>query len=87
MEDLNLLLTRLHNMIGARATFHNNTYTIVEIIDDIPAIIMRTDKPGSSIQADVHGRARKHAKDVITVSVLNSDKTDLHKDFLDISIL
>lgn len=87
MEELSSLLSRLRGMIGTRVTFHNRTYTVVEIIDDIPAIIMQTDKPNSSIQADVHGRARKHTKEVITVSVLNSDKTGLHKDFLEISIL
>lgn len=87
MEELNILLTRLHGMVGTRISFRNRTYTVVEIIDDIPAMIIQTDRPETTIQADVHGRARKHAKEVVTVSVLNTDKTGLHKDFLSITAL
>jgi len=87
MEDLDLLLARLHSMVGARVSFRNSIYTVMEVIDDIPAIIILNDHPASTIQADVHGRARKHTKEVITISVLNSDRTALHHDFLCITLL
>lgn len=81
MEELTLLLARLHSQIGAQATYRNSVYNILEIIDDIPAIIIQKDSPSSSIQSDMYGRARKHTKDVVTISILNSDKTDIGSEF------
>lgn len=87
MEEIGPLLIQLHKMIGAKVFFRNATHTVVEIVDDIPAIIMQRDNPASTIQADVHGRARKHTNEVIMIHVLNTDRTNLHEDFLDISTI
>ena len=87
MADMELLLTQLHNMIGSKVSFHGTTYSVIEVIDDIPAIIIQTGTPASSIQADVHGRARKHSREVVTLMVLNDDKTDFNTDFTELNIL
>ena len=81
MVELTILLARLHSQIGAQATYRNSLYNILEIIDDIPAIIIQKDMPPSSIQGDMYGRARKHTKDVVTIHILNSDKSDIGSEF------
>ena len=87
MTEIILSLAQLRGMIGLRLIFRDNVFTVIEVLEDIPAIVMQGDNPGITIQADAHGYAHKQVKEIITLHVLSADKTQLHPDFLEIDLL
>lgn len=86
METLPITLTQLRGMIGLTFRWHGGCYVVIEMLEDGPSLVAQSVTPTSSIQGDVHGRARREVRDVLVIPVLAADKSLLHPDFLDIDL-
>ncbi|MHB1246066.1 MAG: hypothetical protein ACYCY1_02250 [Sulfuriferula sp.] len=87
MEVLPISLAQLQGMIGMRLRWRDDDYDIVEVLEDGPSLVAQSAATDTSIQSDVHGRARREVQHVVVIPVLNSDRTLLHPEFLEIELL
>ncbi|MES2365486.1 MAG: hypothetical protein V4563_06310 [Pseudomonadota bacterium] len=87
MEALPISLTQLQGMIGMRLRWRDDDYDIVEVLEDGPSLVAQSATTDTSIQGDVHGRARREVQQVVVIPVLNANKTLLHPEFLEIELL
>ncbi len=87
METLPISLAQLQGMIGLRLRWRDLDYEIVEVLEDGPSLVAQSFTTSTAIQSDVHGRARREVQQVVVIPVLNSDKTLLHPEFLEIELL
>jgi hypothetical protein len=87
MSEIFLSLQQLRGMIGLRVKYHGETYVVIEVLDDSPAIVMQPDIPRTSIQPDAYGNAHREIGEVITIPVLTSDRQELHPEFLEIDLI
>ena len=87
MQELYLSLNQLRGMIGLRILYSGTTYTVIEVLEDNPCIVVQADQPDSHIQADAYGNARRQVRDTLTIPVFSNDKTELHVNFLRIDLL
>ncbi|MHB1175080.1 MAG: hypothetical protein ACYCZJ_08150 [Sulfuriferula sp.] len=87
MEALPISLAQLQGMIGMRLRWRDLDYEIVEVLEDGPSLVAQSFAASTAIQSDVHGRARREVQQVVVIPVLNSDKTLLHPEFLEIELL
>ncbi len=87
METLPISLAQLQGMIGMHLRWRAVDYAVVEVLEDGPALVVQSLTPGTAIQGDVHGRARREVQQVVVIPVLNLDKTLLHPEFLEIELL
>ena len=77
----------LHRLISKRVRYQGKAYAVIELIEDIPAIVLQEDNPQTAIQADTHGFARRRVSQTLSISILNSDHTELSQEFLQLQIL
>jgi len=87
MEEINLSFNQLRGLIGEKLAYKGAFYTVIEVIEDTPSIIMQADAPSFSIQSDAYGFARKPSKMTITIPILSLDRTHLHVDFLELDLV
>lgn len=87
MELLPISLAQLQGMIGLSLRWRDLDYEIVEVLEDGPSLVAQSIAANTAIQSDVHGRARREVQQVVIIPVLNSDKTLLHPEFLEIELL
>ncbi len=87
MGLLPISLAQLQGMIGLRLRWRDLDYEIVEVLEDGPSLVAQSFAASIAIQSDVHGRARREVQQVVVIPVLNSDKTLLHPEFLEIELL
>lgn len=66
-------LTMLRRLIGRRVRYQNTAYTVLEILDDGPALVLEPIAHHSSIQTDNLGYPRREMPATITVSVAGED--------------
>ncbi len=74
-------LAELEDSIGLAFTWHNERYTVVEIIDQPLTLIAQKTSAQTAIQTDVHGRAHREVRTTISIAVLSADGTRLHPEF------
>jgi GAF domain-containing protein len=86
-EEIFLSLAQLRGMIGLRLSLRGDYYTVIEVIEDIPAIVVQADDATATIQADAHGYAHRQVRATLTIPVLSADKTEIHAEFLAIDLL
>lgn len=79
-------IAELHRMIGLRVRYRGRAYTVLEILDDGPAIVIQADNAGLEIQPDTYGYARRQVCETLTIPTLAADGTELHPDFLEITL-
>ena len=77
----------LRAMLGSRLQYHGAQYTVIEIMDTPSALILEADHPSTKIQTDVNGNARREMRELVTVRVYSADQTQLHNEFIHISLL
>ena len=78
-------IQQLRQMLGARLRYRGRRYTVIEVLDDQFELVLEADLPTSHIQTDVHGNARREIRELLTVSALNADRSELHPEFLEIA--
>ncbi|HQT25114.1 MAG TPA: hypothetical protein PLK99_00770 [Burkholderiales bacterium] len=74
-------LARLHAMIGRKVALRGARGTVMEILEDGPALVVQTDT--LSIQADSLGYARRKAAETVVVPVFGPEGA-YSEDFLEI---
>lgn len=87
MDEIFLSLPQLRGMIGLRVSFLGRVYTVIEVLEIPPAIVLESTAENAVIQPDAHGYARRHVAETITVPVLAQNRKELHPDFLAIDLL
>lgn len=87
MDILPISLAQLQGMIDLHLRWRDMDYAVVEVLEDGPSLVVQSLAPGTTIQADVHGRARREVQRMVVIPVLNLDKTLLHPEFLEIELL
>mgnify|MGYP000568952745 CR=1 FL=1 len=87
METLPISLAQLQGMIGMHLRWRAVDYAVVEVLEDGPALVAQSLAANTTIQGDMHGRARREVQQVVVIPVLNLDKTLLHPEFLEIELL
>ena len=87
MQELALTIGQLREMLGARLRYRGLSYTVIEILDDRFELVLEADLPISQIQTDVHGNARREMRELVTVPALSADRSGLHPEFLEITLL
>lgn len=73
------LKIRLRLLVGNQITLRATTYTIIEVLENPLAIVLKAAQ--LCTQADAHGNARRHVKQTIAIPVLDNDGK-LHEDFV-----
>lgn len=86
MQNPPLKVANLHNLIGHEVRYQGRTCRIIEVIEDIPALILQQQQPNASIQPDQHGEARRKVPDTITLPVIDRESGALHPAFSDLNI-
>jgi hypothetical protein len=76
-------LAELRALIGSRLSLRGEIFTVVEILDHPLAIVAQADDLDSTIQADLHGHARRRTKDTMLIPVIGGDGHALHDEFLE----
>ena len=87
MQAYALTIEHLREMLGARLRYRGLSYTVIEILDDRFELILEADLPTSQIQTDVHGNARREMRELVTVPALSADRSVLHPEFLELTLL
>lgn len=87
MDAINLTIDQLRGMLGLRVRYRGTIYSVLEVIEDGPALVMEPEVAVSSIQTDAYGNARRQARALLTVPVLSADRREIHPEFLAIDLL
>lgn len=87
MSPLIITVDQLRGMLGLRVRYRGAIYSVLEVIEDGPAIVIEPELAVSSIQADAYGNARRQAKTLLTIPVLSADQRQIHPEFLAIDLL
>ena len=87
MQEDALTIKQLREMLGARLRYRGLGYTVIEILDDRFELVLEADLPTSQIQTDVHGNARREMRELVTVPALSANRSVLHPEFLEITLL
>ena len=74
-------------MLGLRVRYRGAIYSVLEIIEDGPAIVLEPETASSSIQADAYGNARRQTRTLLTIPVLSADQQQIHPEFLAIDLI
>jgi len=74
--------TQLYKLIGQETIYQDDSYILIEIIDDGPFLVFQCSaingRGKKEIQRDQHGNAKRKSLPTFTISCLNEFKTDLH---------
>ena len=87
MQEHALTIEQLREMLRARLRYRGLSYTVIEILDDRFELVLEADLPTSQIQTDAHGNARREMRELVTVPALSTDRSVLHPEFLEITLL
>ncbi len=78
---------RLRSLIGLRVHHMGQDCTIIEVLDDEPAVVLQCDKGSDVIQANQFGDPARRVPATSTVPVFGSDGQTLHPEFEDLGTL
>lgn len=79
-----LFLPRLRALIGLKVRFEGRRWTVVEVVDSPPSLVLELDAPASVIQTDMHGRPWEFTAETRMIPALTPDLTDLSAELLDL---
>jgi len=77
-------LAELRALIGSRLSLHGKVFTVVEILDHPLTIVGQHDDLDGTIQADLHGHARRRTKETVLIPVIDSKANAINKEFLEL---
>lgn len=85
---IEISLQQLRSMIGVRVACEGKNYTVVEVLEDGPAIVLLEDQSLQSIQPNLHGTAsRRVCATTLTIPILTPDHQQIHPDYLNLELL
>lgn len=78
------MIDELRMLIGRGVQWHGVRCEVVEVLDDGPALVLRSEDAARHIQGDRHGEAVRRAPDTFEVPVLD-DAGNAHPDFVQLT--
>lgn len=87
MPLLDISVDQLRSMLGLRVSYRGTIYTVLEVIEDGPAIVLEPEIAIPSIQPDAYGNARRQSRSLVTIPILSADRQAIHPEFLVIDLL
>lgn len=75
-----LSIQAMRARIGKRVRYYGQRYILVEVIEDIPALVIQPEQADSIIQQDAYGNPRKFSKEAVTISIFAEDGKTPHSD-------
>lgn len=82
MAQLNIPIEQLRSMIGLQVSYNHVICRVVEILEDVPALVLEDLEHRQKIQPDQHGEAHRIVPKTYTVNVLSPDRTEFSNAFL-----
>lgn len=79
-------MEQLRGLIGRSVDYYGTRCTIIEVIEDDPALVLEACHKHTTIQPDQHGEAHRRVPATITVPVLNKHRSDYAPGFLDLNL-
>lgn len=86
MQSQLINVDTLRNLIGLEVHYEGRPCKIIEILEDIPALILQHHDLQTTIQADQHGEAHRKVPRTITLPVIDGDSGGFHPAFSDLNI-
>ncbi|ALP53398.1 hypothetical protein Tel_09675 [Candidatus Tenderia electrophaga] len=86
MQSHSINVDNLRNLIGQEVDYDGRRCKIIEILEDIPALILQHHDPSTTIQADQHGEAHRKVPGTITLPVVDRESGGLHPAFSDLNV-
>lgn len=79
-------IEQLRGLIGRSVEYYGTRCTIIEVIEDDPALVLEACHKHMTIQPDQHGEAHRRVPTTITVPVLNKARNEYSAGFLDLDL-
>ena len=70
MQTVDISLTQLRNLIGARTRCEDADCVVIEVLEDVPALVLENCACATVIQPDQQGSAKRRVPQRFTVPVL-----------------
>jgi len=87
MHSQTVNVNTLRNLIGQEVHYEGRLCMIIEIVEDIPAVILQHHEPSTTIQADQHGEAHRKVPRTVTLPVIDEEGGGYHPAFCDLDII
>ena len=68
-----LRIAQMRTFIGRRAHYHGRLYEIIEVLEDVPSLVLRECGAHTTIQADQHGEAHRRVPPTLTLAIPAAD--------------
>lgn len=78
------IINTLRHHIGQYARHKDTVYEIIEVLEDVPALVLQDCEQRTTIQADQHGEAHRRVPQTRTISIPVDD--DGHYDIAEVGI-
>ncbi len=82
-----ITLPYLRALIGLKVRYLDRAWTVIEVVENPPSLVLEAIGPASVIQADLHGRPWEYAPQTRMIPVLTQDCCGLSDAFLALEIL
>lgn len=76
----------LRNLIGHEVHYEGRRCKIIEVLEDIPAVILQQHEHHTTIQADQHGEAHRKVPRTITLPVMDQESGGYHPAFANLNL-
>ena len=87
LPQIDVDITQLRRLIGQSVRYQGVKCTVIEVLEDDPALVLEACHQQTTIQPDQHGEAHRRVPTTITVPVLNKTGNEFTPGFLDLGIL
>jgi hypothetical protein len=74
-------------MIGLRVRYRADVWTVIEVLESAPTLILERSGAAHARQRDVYGRPFEYAHETLEVQVLSPDGTRLSDDILALDLI
>ncbi|EDY86756.1 hypothetical protein GP5015_1555 [gamma proteobacterium HTCC5015] len=90
MPDHSVLLQLAHDLVGVRGVYRGREFTLIEVMDDGPSVVLEPTETDNVVQNTAQGEAKRYAQSSYTLPFLSPVNGDIHpvlQDFLGNDIL
>jgi hypothetical protein len=87
MHSQTVNVNTLRNLIGQEVDYEGRGCMIIEIVEDIPAVILQYHEPSTTIQPDQHGEAHRKVPRTITLPVMDEEGSGYNPAFCDLNLI
>jgi hypothetical protein len=75
-----LTIQEIRSYIGKRVRYYGHTYIVLEVLEDIPALVIQPTQTDSTIQQDAYGNPRKYSQGTKLIAIFAEDGKTPHSD-------